>query len=215
MNKPCLKFWFLATAIILGSAIFMIKLGAGFDSVGTPLVDTLSVYDWTKGNPSSKVVLIEYSDFQCPACANYTKMIDKILNEFGGHIAFAYRHYPLQTIHKNAMYAAYAVEAAGMQNKFWEMHDTLFTYQKEWVSQVHPEEIFRKFAKGLSLDMEKFNLDYNARAIRKNVDLDIKSGKKNDITYTPTLFLNGKKIKNPKTYDEFRELIRNAIEENS
>lgn len=189
----------------------MIKLGGGFGGGNLPLIDTLSDSDWLQGNKNAKVVLIEYSDFECPACAYYSKMIDEAVAEFGNHIAFVYRHFPL-SIHKNAEKAAWAAEAAGAQGKFWEMHDRLFTYQNTWTPQVNPEETFRKFANDLGLDVDQFKMDYESRAIRKNVKLDVESAEKNKLDYTPTLFLNGKKLNNPKTYEGFRTLIRDVIE---
>lgn len=205
------KFWSAAAIILLISSWIMIKLGGGFSGADIPLVDSLSDSDWIRGNKEAKVVLIEYSDFQCPACAYYSKMVNDIVSEFGNHMAFAYRHFPLEK-HENAKKAAYAAEAAGVQGKFWEMHDILFTYQNTWTKQVNPEDTFQKFAADLGLNMDQFDSDYNSRKIRKNVDLDIESGEKNRLDYTPTLFLNGKQIKNPKNYDEFRTLIREAIE---
>lgn len=214
MNKQRTKFWGSVVLILLVSAYVMIKLGSG-PGTSAPLVDSISPTDWIQGDAKSKVVLIEYSDFECPACAQYSKVVNDIAAEFGAHMAFVYRHYPLKTIHKNALVAAYAAEAAGAQGKFWEMHDKLFTYQKDWIESAALEEMFKKFAADLGLDAAKFDTDYNSRKIRNNVDLDIESGDKNDITYTPTFFLNGKKINNPRGYDEFRQLIRDAIQSNS
>ncbi|MFA7685901.1 MAG: thioredoxin domain-containing protein [Candidatus Gracilibacteria bacterium] len=193
----------------------MIKLGGGFGSAGLPLVDKLSDTDWTKGDKNSKIVMIEYSDFECPACAVYAKIIDEAMVEFGTHIVFAYRHYPLLSMHKNAMSAAYAAEAAGAQGKFWEMHDRLFTYQNSWIQQEAPEETYNKFAKDLGLDIEKFKTDYQSSAIHKNVELDLESAEKNKINSTPTIFINGQQIRNPGNYEGFRTIIRDAIKSNS
>jgi protein-disulfide isomerase len=76
--------------------------------------------------------LIEYSDFQCPACGFYFPLLKKLEEEFGENIAIVYRHFPLSSVHPNAKFAAYAAEAAGKQGKFWEMHDLIFTNQSEW-----------------------------------------------------------------------------------
>lgn len=193
----------------------MTKLGGGLNTANLPLVDSLSPSDWTQGNKEAKVILIEYSDFQCPGCAAFSKTLDDIVKEFGNHIILAYRHFPLKDIHKNAEPAAWAAEAAGVQGKFWEMHDKLFTYQNTWSGQVNPEITFQKFATDLGLDMGKFNTDYNSRTIRKNVDLDLASAEKNKLDHTPTIFLNGKQLDNPRNYDEFRTLVREAIQNNS
>lgn len=214
MTDKRIKIWSYAFLAIFISGLLMIKLGGGFGPDGLPLVDKLSDSDWIKGDKTAKVVVIEYSDFECPACAAYSKYIDDITKEFGKHIVFAYRHYPL-SIHENSKPAAYAAEAAGLQGKFWEMHDKLFTYQNTWNKQKNPEETFNKFAKDLGLDVEKFKTDYQSNAVHENVETDLASAEKNKLTYTPTIFINGKQINNPPTYEGFRTLIREAVDSNS
>src|SRR3989344_4238275 len=85
-------------------------------------VITFSASDHIKGNPEARVVLIEYSDFQCPACGAYYPVVEEIVNEFGKDIVFVYRHFPLQQIHAHAQLASRATEASEKQGKFWEMH---------------------------------------------------------------------------------------------
>ncbi|MEK7508222.1 MAG: thioredoxin domain-containing protein, partial [Patescibacteria group bacterium] len=87
---------------------------------------------WMKGNPSALVTLVEYSDFQCPACGSYYPIVKRIMAEFGDRINLTYRHFPLRRIHESADLAARASEAAGNQGKFWEMHDMLFENQARW-----------------------------------------------------------------------------------
>lgn len=98
----------------------------------TKIPNVISPDDWVQGDRNSKVVLIEYSDFQCPACAAYFPIIKQLNEEFDGKIAFVYRHYPLVNIHPYAEPMARAAEAAGKQGKFWEMYDMIFSKQAEW-----------------------------------------------------------------------------------
>lgn len=212
MKDKNIKFWSYVALALFIPGLIMIKLGGGFGSgAGSILTDSLSDSDWVKGSATAKVVIIEYSDFQCPSCAQYSKVLEEIMAEFGEHVALAYRHYPLETIHENSTPAAWAAEAAGIQGKFWEMHNNLFTYQNSWNKQEKPEEMFTKFAKDLNLDLKKFTEDYNSRLVHKKVELSLESAKENHLTYTPTIFINGQQINNPSTYEGFRTFVRETI----
>ncbi len=173
--------------------------------------------DWVKGaslkatttpTESKPVTLIEYSDFQCPACAAYYPVIKQLEKDFP-NISIVYRHYPL-TQHTNAKVASQAAEAAGAQGKFWEMHDLLFDNQTAWSEDRNPESIFTAYAKNLGLDLEKFKTDSNSIKTKTKIESDIAGGGK-EISGTPTFFLNNQKIQNPRGYDEFRSVIEKAI----
>lgn len=164
-----------------------------------------------KGNENANVVLTEYSDLQCPACGAYYPLVKQIVEDFGDKISFEYRHFPLRSIHANAEAAAIATEAAGLQGKFWEMHDILFERQKEW-SGKRGKDIFNVYAKEIGLDVLKFENDMKFNEIIKNkVNSDYKSGIDLGVGGTPTFFLNGEKVQNPRSYEEFRSVIQQFI----
>lgn len=165
--------------------------------------------DWIKGVPlkDTKVTLIEYSDFQCPACGAYYPMVKQLGQEFK-NISIVYRHFPLPQ-HANARPAAQAAEAAGQQGKFWEMHNLLFDNQPTWARSTSVEEIFTAYAQTLGLDIEKFQTDFNSSKTKTKIETDYQSGT-NAINGTPTFFLNDKKIQNPQNYDELRSIIQQA-----
>ena len=165
--------------------------------------------DQIKGAPlkEAKVILIEYSDFQCPACRSYYPMVKKLSQEFA-NLSVVYRHFPLPQ-HLNARPSAQAAEAAGQQGKFWEMHDMLFDNQQSWAESKTSREIFLGYALALGLDMEKFKTDYDSPETKTKIEKDYQSGAK-DIDGTPTFFINDKKIQNPRNYDEFRNIIQQA-----
>ncbi len=96
------------------------------------ITDYINDADWVRGDKTSKVVVTEYSDFQCPACGAYYPMVEQINKELGDKIAFVYRHFPLVNIHQFAEPMARAAEAAGKQGKFWEMYSLIFTNQSKW-----------------------------------------------------------------------------------
>ncbi|MEK7131726.1 MAG: thioredoxin domain-containing protein, partial [Patescibacteria group bacterium] len=102
--------------------------------------------DWIKGAPlkDTRVTLIEYSDFQCPACGAYYPMVKQLGQEFK-NLSIVYRHFPLPQ-HANARPAAQAAEAAGQQGKFWEMHDIVFDNQNSWAGSKSVEEVFIAYA---------------------------------------------------------------------
>lgn len=192
----------------IGGLVVGIKLWLGSSpSPAIPLaLDTVSSSDWTKGNQDVKIILIEYSDFQCPACAAYYPFLKQLEQELGNKFLFVYRHFPLPQ-HKNASLAAAAAEAAGRQGKFWEMHNLIFENQKVWSDQPKAEEEFIKYAQTIGLDIAKFKNDLNSKEIKNKVKSDYQSGVRARVNATPTFFLNGKRLENPRNYEEFKKII--------
>ena len=129
-------------------------------------------------------------------------------------MALVYRHFPLPQ-HLGAKPAAYAAEAAGQQGQFWEMADLIFDNQSDWAGRRNVAEIFTGYAKDLNLDLTKFQSDVAAKAIKEAVEADKVSGNKFAVAGTPTFFLNGQKIENPKNYEEFKKIINDAITKNA
>ncbi len=208
--------WVIVLFSILATVVGFMKLFAGGVSLTSQTVNiTVDASDWQKGNKESKVVLVEYSDFQCPACAFYQEDLKKILSEFGDKINFVYRHYPLVQIHKSAYLAAQLAEAAGIQGKFWEMHDQLFETQNSWSKENNPKDTFMVIADKLGLDKKKVEEDINLTAVKNKIDNDIKSGDEYGINATPTFFLNGNKLKDINSFEDFRNIIKQEIEKTS
>lgn len=170
--------------------------------------------DWVKGNRNAEVVITEYSDFQCPACAFYQPVVKEIINEFGDQVALVYRHFPLP-MHRHAIFMAQAAEAAGQQGKFFEMHDLIFENQSSWTnsSASAVREVVERYATELGLDIEKFKTDLDSETIAEKIEKDLDDALASDISYTPTLFINGELITNPNSYSEFRQLILEKINE--
>jgi protein-disulfide isomerase len=207
-NVKKMKKLLIWTAIIVGLAGAtwgMAKLASSPSDQTAILTSAVSDSDWIKGNKDAKVVLVEYSDFQCPACAGYAPIVNEIVGEFGDKIAFVYRHFPLP-YHQQADLAARTAESAGKQNKFWEMTDLLFTNQTAWADKNDAREKFISYAQSLGLDLNRFESDLDSAELKKEVENDYLSGAA-IVNSTPTFFLNGKKIQNPRSYEEFRNLI--------
>jgi len=208
--------WFFVIAVVGGGIFGMIKLASrpSQERGLAVAVDAISPEDWVKGNKEAKVVLIEYSDLQCPACAFYYPILKKLSEELGDKLAIVYRHFPLISIHPNAKPAASAAEAAGKQGKFWEMHDLIFSNQDEWKDKRNVDEIFADYAQRLNLNIDQFKTDFNSKEIREKVDGAYRHAIKLGLNSTPTFFLNGRKITNPRNYEDFKNLIQQAINAN-
>jgi len=204
----------ISAFIILGLTVMIVVALSEKASKPPPRIPTepveLRSTDWIKGAKDARVVLIEYSDFQCPSCARYHPVIQKLLAEFGDRIRFAYRHFPLRQ-HSHADEAARAAEAAGQQGKFWEMYDLIFDGQTTWDNLPEAQETFTGYARQLGLDMNRFKSDMDSAEVRKRVEEDRRSGSRLYLEGTPTFFLNGVAIQNPQGYDEFRNIIEQAI----
>ncbi|MDD5342608.1 MAG: DsbA family protein [Patescibacteria group bacterium] len=176
-----------------------------------PSVQTIADSDNVKGARNARAILIEYSDFQCPACSARYFLIKKAQEEYGDKVAFVFRHFPLKNIHPNAEPAARAAEAANKQDKFWEMHDFLFEKQSDWSSENDPSSKFISYAKSLGLDSQKFQTDYASDEIKKIVDEAYKNGQKIPIRGTPTYYLNGKFLNPFQSYSELKQALDEAL----
>lgn len=179
--------------------------------------------DKSESNPSQhitgsgSVALVEYGDFQCPACGQYFPILQQVKEVYGDKITFQFRHFPLESIHPNARAAARAAEAAGNQGKFWEMHDRLFGYQSEWQSSGDPLSFFESYARSIGVEnIEQFTTDYRSSAVNDVINADLGAGREIGVQSTPTFILNGKKIENPSaSFEAFQVLIDEALGENN
>jgi protein-disulfide isomerase len=165
--------------------------------------------DHVRGNRTAPVVVIEYGDFQCPACGTSYPLVKQLETELGDKLAVVFRQFPLVSLHKNALQAAYATEAAGKQNKFFEMHDMLYENQDAWSESKDFQTILDSYAKQIGLDVSKFDTDMKSSDVQTKVDDDLASGRKAEVSSTPTFFLNGSKL-NIKTYEDFLNQVRAA-----
>lgn len=143
---------------------------------------------------SGEVILVEFSDFQCPACQSVQEPLTQILDKYEGKVEFVYRYFPLNTIHKNAQIAAQAAEAAGRQDKFWQMHDKLFETQSEWEGIADPREMMVGYAQEIGIDKDKFASELESQEVRDGVNNDSLAATRYQLTGTPTFFINGVKV---------------------
>jgi len=154
----------------------------------------------------AKVTLVEFGDFQCPACGASYPVITQLLSTYKGKITFVFRQYPLP-MHQNAQSAAEAAEAAGTQGKFFEMYDALYQNQADWGEAKNPMEFYEKYAKIIGLNGEQFANEVKAKKYEAKIQGDINDGNIVAVTATPTFFLNGEKITGGLPYDQFKAKV--------
>lgn len=144
---------------------------------------------------SSPVVIEEYGDYQCPPCGQLYPELKQIEAEYGDQVKVVFHHFPLMKMHKNALLAAHAAEAARNQNKFWQMHDRLYLNQKEWAELADPKPVFEGYARQLNLKLDQFNGDLQSNLIDQKISADMQRGTSLGVTGTPTVFLDSNLLK--------------------
>lgn len=191
-------------AVLLAGAIWYSSVAADQNNEGVVIKDNIT------GNPDSPVKLVEYSDFQCPACATFQAVLADVMSEYGDKVSLEYKHFPLP-IHPLAVPAAVAAEAAGQQGKFFEFHDLLFKNQATWTQSATPNAFFVQYAEELGLDIPTFKRHMNAKLLRDKVLTEKTEALAAGLTGTPTFFLNGEKMQFD-TYQAFFNQIVMAVD---
>jgi peptidyl-prolyl cis-trans isomerase B (cyclophilin B) len=161
----------------------------------TPFPLNVRADDHLKGNPQATTTIIEYADFQCPACAAFAPQMKALMAAVSDTVRLVYRHFPLQQ-HDKARIAAHAAEAAASQGKFWEMHDLLYEKQSEWKDKpvVEITATFKAYAQQLGLDLARFERDLASDAVAARVQRDFESGEAAGVLGTPFAFLDGNPV---------------------
>lgn len=159
---------------------------------------------FTKGSASASAFLVEFSDFQCPACKGFLPTVESIVNQYGDKLLYAYRYFPLAQ-HPYAMKAAIAAEAANRQGKFWELHELLFADQDKL-----SDELVQEHAKKIGLNMDQFNSDLKDSSVQAAVDKDQSDGNRFGVNATPTFYLNGKALR-LNTPQDLQQAVADAL----
>lgn len=156
------------------------------------------------GPANAAITVVEFSDFECPFCAQASATVKRLMNEHPNDIRLVYRHFPLQNTHPNARPAAEASECAAQQGKFWEMHDLLFANQKALAGSD-----LQRYAAQIGLQTQKFSGCLSSEAMAQQVQQDLDAGKQYGVDGTPTFFVNKKKIVGgPNLEKEIASLMR-------
>ena len=195
------------TLVLLGLALIISFFVSTSDRTVDPAtfadVETYELEPRIKGNEEADISLVEYSDFQCPACKQAYPVVEQIVENYGNQFSFEYRHYPLRSIHPNAQLAAQAAEAAGVQGKFWEMHDMLFDNQSEWSRSFNPTKNFKDYAEELGLNVDRFEFDLKSDEVIAKVDADEAEAQSLQLPGTPSFVVNGE----VSTFEDFMAML--------
>lgn len=196
---------FIIIIIVLmfgGVLIFSRNSGDVNPSAKIPASDLISADSPSTGPENAKVTIVEFSDFECPACGLAHPAVREILAKNKDKVRFVYRNFPLPQ-HQYAQKAAEAALAAGAQGKYWEMHDLLFTNQ----TKLKFEDL-NKYALQLKLkDLSKFTGELQSGKYADAVQKDVAAGNKIGINATPTFFINGLKMTDAPTLANFQKEI--------
>jgi len=191
---------------ILGLIIFTSKKDSSSNWTGdaTKIISTGPIADHVFGSSAQKVTLIEYGDYQCPGCGSLYPTLKEILDKYKGNLTFIFRNMPLTTIHPNALAAATAAEAAGLQGKYFEYHDVLYENQQAWqdVDVNARTASYENYAKQLGLDITKFRNDLGSSQVADKINRDRATASTFSVTSTPTLILDGQKLDQTTTFDK-------------
>ena len=162
-----------------------------------------------KGGENAKVTIIEFSDFQCPFCNRVSPTLAQIEREYGDQVQIAFKHMPL-SIHAQAPQAHAASEAAHRQGKFWEMHDKIFSNQRDLSVAT-----LEGHARAIGLDMDRYSKDVSDASVKKKIDDDMNQASKLGVTGTPAFFINGKYLSGAQPFENFKRMIDAALEKAS
>lgn len=211
------KAWIVFTVVVVGLLVSLVVWSKNESAqVDTKNIDASTIQaasdangniaDHVFGSVDSKVTLIEYADYQCPPCGNAYPVVKTLLEKYSDKMLFIFRNFPIASSHPNAKAAAATAEAAGLQDKYWPMHDKIFENQSEWsyANSSERNDIFNRYATEIGLDVDKFNTDLSSSNISQKINVDISIGKEEGVQATPTFKLNGEKL----TVDQLEEAIK-------
>jgi protein-disulfide isomerase len=213
MNTKRIIFWgifiIILGLIVWGLSVAMNKSSSSSPSLGEP--SPVTPADHILGPSNAPVTLLEFGDFQCPACGAYFPFVERLMKEASTTVRLVFRHFPLYPLpHPNALISAEAAEAAGLQGKFWEMYRMLYEHQSEWSDLPDAHQAMYGYAQAIGLDMTKFKADLDSSAVNAAVMKDSNEAQSIGVNGTPTFFVNGKVIKTPQTYEALKALIEAA-----
>lgn len=183
-------------------------------SAPTPAEAQVRADSHMDGPADAKVTLVEFGDYQCPACGQAEPVIEQIRKDYADKsFRFVFRHFPL-SIHPNAPVAAEAAEAAAAQGKFWEMHALLYQNQSSWSEASDPVGQFTQYAKQVGVaDIAQFEREVKGASYATRIRADQKDGNSLSVQVTPTFFLNGQKLEGVQAYDDLKQKIDSLLEQ--
>lgn len=223
MSKKTWIIFIVVCVLLVGSLMFFSKK----DSIDTEGVDAKKIIsksdsngnigDHVYGKADSKVLVIEYGDFQCPGCGVAFQTTKQVKEKYKDKVAFVFRNFPIAQIHPNALAAASSAEAAGLQGKYWEMFRLIYENQSAWENLGGNERTdqFMRYAESIGLNADKFTEDVSSDSVSKKIKFDLAIGRDFGVVATPSYYLNGEQI-SPDDYgtvESFSKLLDKKLKE--
>jgi protein-disulfide isomerase len=206
------KIMIAVLVLIVGGMVAIFVLGGGSSTPSAAKVDATKLSNASSHTDGSgSVQLVEFGDFQCPACGNAEPWVEQARKDFAGKLTIVFRNFPLTQLHPNAMNAAEVAEAAGAQGKYWEMHDKLYATQKDWSALGDPTSIFASYAQAIGVpDIAKFQADLAAKTYANAIAADVADGNSLGVNATPTFYVNGVQPASVASYQDLKHAITSA-----
>ena len=213
------QFMAVLAAIVL-IFVGIVAFGGKTNNSNNQSSSTTGMSNHVEGQNKNGITLVEYGDYQCPFCGQYYPIVKQVQSEFNQQLAFQFVNFPLTSLHPNAFASARAAEAAGLQGKFWEMHDLLYQQNDQnqqapatpsWITSTSPTTFFNADAQQLGLNVTQFKSDYASEKVNNLINADMAEGNKLGVNATPTFYLDGKKINPGESVSQFEQLINAEI----
>ena len=203
----------IAVAVAAGAAVYLSRQPdePANTASSTPTHVDIKGGGHFRGPENAQVTLVEFGDYQCPSCGAFHPIVQEVLHRYPTQVRLEFHHFPLVTVHPNTMLASQAVEAAGEQGKYWEMHDAVFEHQMEWAGSPNPEPIFITLASGIGLDINKFMQALRSPEIQQRILKDVERGQDAKVEATPTFFIDGQQIHVRLSIEDFVQAIESHL----
>ena len=199
----------LAVGVAAGAAVFLSR-GNKEETAGkasAPSHAEIKAGSHIRGPQNAQLTIVEFGDYECPSCGAWHPFVKELLSRYPDKLKLDFHHFPLVSVHPNAMAGATAAEAAGEQGKFWEMNDALFEHQREWGESPNPKPIFMNLASRIGLDLNRFEQSMASPAIQSRILQDVSQGQDLHVEGTPTFYLNGEQIRPKLSMEDLVQLI--------
>ncbi|HWL39682.1 MAG TPA: DsbA family protein [Gemmatimonadaceae bacterium] len=218
-SRPKPFYWLLGIIAVVGVAgltyVATRQQGGARDVVDAP--DTTNAgpaQGYLLGSPDAPVKILEYADFECPACAGFATITEPDVRKRivdAGLASFTFHDFPL-AMHPNTMSAHHAAACADEQGKFWSMHDKIFQSQDEWNTQAtnNPKSFFERYGNEIGLDMGRWEACYDARTHRQRIAANLADGLRRGVNSTPTFVIGGRLYPGSLSYDEIKKIVDDA-----
>ena len=217
-GKPATPFYALLGLIALvglGAIGYLASRPKGQATTVDPNLPPATAQGYVLGRPDAPVKVIEFADFECPACSQFATVTEPDVRKRlvdAGIIQYTFYDYPL-AMHRNTWPASHAAACADEQGKFWEMHDQLFSGQDKWSGLVttRPKGVFEGYGKAIGLDMAKWEECFDSRRHQRRIEANEREAVRMKAPSTPTFVIGNKMISGAIGYDTFKAYVDSAL----